>query len=96
MSHTITDHEALVRYSDLVTVVLNPRRTISKALAELRAEGGPDLDIPALAEQTGVPAEWLYQLDQARPGPVDLEDLERLCCILGRSPNDLLGYEADE
>jgi DNA-binding Xre family transcriptional regulator len=82
--------------SDLVTVVLNLRGTISKALAELQAEGGPDLDIPTLAEEVEVSVEWLCQLDQARLGPINLEDLERLCRILGRSPNDILGYEADE
>lgn len=76
-------------------MVCNPHGTISKALAELRAEGGPDLDIPALAEQAGVPVEWLYQSDQGQPGPINLEELERLCRVLGRSPNDLLGYEAD-
>ena len=76
-------------------MVLKPRSTISKALTELRAEGGPELSIPALAEQAGIPVEWLYQLDQGRLSPIGLEHLECLCRILGRSPNDLLGYEAD-
>jgi len=76
-------------------MVLKPRSTISKALTELRAEGGPELDIPTLAEQAGVPAEWLYQLDQGQLSPIGLQNLEYLCRILGRSPNDLLGYEAD-
>jgi DNA-binding Xre family transcriptional regulator len=76
--------------------VFNPRSSISKALAELRAGGGPDLDIPALAEQAKVSVEWLFQLDEGTLGPINLEELERLCCILGRSPNDLLGYETDE
>jgi DNA-binding Xre family transcriptional regulator len=77
-------------------MVLNAHGTISKALDELRAEGGPDLDILALAEEVEVSVEWLYQLNQAEPGPIDLNGLERLCRILGRSPNDILGYETDE
>lgn len=76
-------------------MVLKPRGTITKALTELKADGGPDLDISALAEQTGVPTEWLYELDQGRLSPLGLKNLERLCRILGRSPNDLLGYEPD-
>jgi DNA-binding Xre family transcriptional regulator len=76
-------------------MVLNSCGTISKALAEIRAEGGPDLDIPALAEEAGVPVEWLYQLNRGRPSSINLEDLDRVCRILGRSPNDILGYEAD-
>ncbi len=77
-------------------MIFNTRGTISKALAQLRAEGGPGLDIPALAKEAGVPVEWLYQLEQGQPGRADMNDLERLCRILGRSPNDILGYEADE
>jgi DNA-binding Xre family transcriptional regulator len=76
-------------------MVLNPQGTISKALIELRTGGGPDLEISGLAEQAGVPLEWLIQLDQGQLGPIGLQGLERLCRILGRSPNDLLGYEAD-
>lgn len=75
--------------------ILNPRGVISKALSELRAEGGPDLDIVTLAEQAGVPVEWLYHLEQGQLSPINLENLERICRILGRSPNDILGYEAD-
>jgi DNA-binding Xre family transcriptional regulator len=77
-------------------MVLKPRRTISKALSQLLEEGGPDLDLTALAEQAGVPLRWLEQLDQGQLSPMALQHLERLCRILGRSPNDLLGYEADE
>lgn len=77
-------------------MVLNTRGAISRALAQLRAEGGPDLDLPALAEEAGVSAEWLYQLEQGQLDRANLDDLERLCRILGRSPNDILGYEADE
>lgn len=76
-------------------MILNPRGTISKALVELQAADGPDLDVPALAEEVGVPVEFLYQLDRGQLSPIDLEHLERLCRILGRSPNDILGYEAD-
>ena len=76
-------------------MVLNPRGTIGKALAELRVTGGPDLDIPTLAREAKIAVEWLYQLDQGRLGPISLEELERLCRILGRSPNDILGYEPD-
>jgi DNA-binding Xre family transcriptional regulator len=76
-------------------MVLNPHGTISMALAELRVEGGPDLGIPALAEQADVSIERLYRLDAGQLGPIALDELERLCRILGRSPNDLLGYEAD-
>ncbi len=77
-------------------MILNSRGTINRALAQLLAEGGPDLDIPSLAEQAGVSAEWLHQLDQGQLDSANLGDLERVCRILGRSPNDVLGYEADE
>jgi DNA-binding Xre family transcriptional regulator len=77
-------------------MILDPRGMIDKALAQLLAEGGPDLDIPALAEQAGVPVEWLYQLDQGQLDRANLGNLDRVCRILGRSPNDVLGYEADE
>ncbi len=77
-------------------MILNTRGTISKALAELQAEGGPNLDLHRLAEQAGVSVGSLSRLDQGCVDAVDLEELERLCHILGRSPNDLLGYEADE
>ncbi len=77
-------------------MILNTRGTINRALAQLLAEGGPDLDIPALAEQAGVSVEWLHQLNQGQLGSANLGDLERVCYILGRSPNDVLGYEADE
>ena len=76
-------------------MVLNPNGAISKALTELQAEGGPGLDICALATQARVPVDWLRQLDEGQLGPVSLAELERLCRILGRSPNDLLGYEPD-
>jgi DNA-binding Xre family transcriptional regulator len=82
-------------HSSPAAIVLDPRGVISKALAELTVEGGPDLDIQALAEQAAVSVEWLYELDGGQLGPVDLAELERLCRILGRSPNGLLGYEAD-
>jgi DNA-binding Xre family transcriptional regulator len=78
-----------------MVVVLKPRRTISDALAAVRSEGGPDLDIAALAEQAKVRVECLYRLDEGRLCTIDLQELDRLCRILGRSPNDLLGYEAD-
>jgi len=77
-------------------MVLHLQGTISKALAELRAEGGPDLDISALANQAEVPVGWLDQLDRGQLDVIDLGGLERLCRILGRTPNDLLGYEPDE
>lgn len=77
-------------------MVLHPKGAISKALAELRAAGGPDLDIPALANEVEVPVERLCWLDQGQLDVVDLDELERLCRILGRTPNDLLGYEPDE
>ncbi len=77
-------------------MVLNPKETISKALAELRAEGGPDLTIPRLAQEAQVSAEWLYQLERGDMDTMRLADLERLCRILGRTPNDMLGYEPDE
>jgi DNA-binding Xre family transcriptional regulator len=81
--------------SESKVLVLRPEGTISRALEQTRAEGGPDLDIPALAEQAGVSAEWLYRLDMGRLAQVDLIELESVCRILGRSPNDLLGYEPD-
>jgi DNA-binding Xre family transcriptional regulator len=82
-------------HSDAASFGLNPRGTISKALGELKAEGGPDLDIPALADQVEVPTDWLYRFERGQIDALDLTALEQLCCILGRSPNDLLGYEAD-
>lgn len=85
----------LLRYSNVVPNVLDPRGTITGALTELKAKDGPELDILALAEQVEVPVEWLHQLDRGQLGVVNLAELERLCRILGRSPNDLLGYEAD-
>jgi DNA-binding Xre family transcriptional regulator len=76
-------------------MVLKPSRTISGALAAISAGGGPQLDIPALAEQAEVSVARLSQLDQGYLDAIDLPELDRLCQILGRSPNDLLGYEAD-
>jgi len=76
-------------------MVLKPVRTISEALAAIRAEGGPDLDVPTLAEQVEVSVARLHQLDAGQLEAIDLLELERLCRILGRSPNDLLGYESD-
>jgi DNA-binding Xre family transcriptional regulator len=76
-------------------MILKPCRTISEALAAISAEGGPDLDIPALAEQAEVSVARLHQLDQGYLDAIDFPALGRLCHILGRSPNDLLGYEAD-
>ncbi len=75
--------------------VLQLQGTISRALADLEAEGGPRLDIPALAEEVEVPTGRLYQLDRGQLDFLHLAELERLCRILGRSPNDILGYEAD-
>ena len=80
---------------DLSGVALNPRGTISRALAELRVQGGPDLEISDLAYQVEVSADRLQRLNRGQLGAVDLPDLDRLCRILGRSPNDLLGYEPD-
>jgi DNA-binding Xre family transcriptional regulator len=82
-------------HSDAASFVLNPRGTISKALGELKAAGGPELDIPALADQAEVPKDWLYRFERGQTDALNLMALEQLCCILGRSPNDLLGYEAD-
>jgi DNA-binding Xre family transcriptional regulator len=76
--------------------VFNSDGRISTALARIQTQGGPELDILALAREAEVPVEWLYQLDQGQLAPIKLDKLERLCRILGRSPNDLLGYEADE
>jgi DNA-binding Xre family transcriptional regulator len=75
--------------------VFEANGTVSRALAELQVEGGPALDLPALAWQAGVPEEWLDQLDHGQLSSIGLQHLERLCRILGRSPNDLLGYEVD-
>jgi DNA-binding Xre family transcriptional regulator len=75
--------------------ILDTRGKISQALAQIRTQGGPDLDIPALAAEARVPAEWLWQLDQGEPIQIEILDLARLCCVLGHSPNDLLGYEPD-
>ena len=76
-------------------MILYSHRTISRALTELRSEGGPELDLQALAEQAQIPVERICQLDMGQPGLINIAELERLCCILGRSPNDLLGYEPD-
>jgi DNA-binding Xre family transcriptional regulator len=75
--------------------VLDPQGSIKRALVEIGARGGPELDIEDLAEEAQVPADILVRLDQGRPVQVGVEELERLCRILGRSPNDLLGYESD-
>jgi DNA-binding Xre family transcriptional regulator len=76
--------------------IFNSGGKISTALAQIQTQGGPDLDISVLAQEAEVPVEWLYQLDQGQLAPIKLDKLERLCRILGRSPNDLLGYETDE
>jgi DNA-binding Xre family transcriptional regulator len=91
MSLTASEYE----HGNPAKTVLQLQGTISRALADLEAAGGPGLDIPALAEQVDVPAGRLYQLDQGQLGFLQLAELERLCRILGRSPNDILGYEAD-
>ena len=75
---------------------LEPSGTVSRALTQISAQGGPDLDIPALSEEAELSAEWLYRLDWGDLDVVELGHLARLCRILGRSPNDILGYEADE
>jgi DNA-binding Xre family transcriptional regulator len=80
----------------MVSRIFDPRGTIDRVLSQIQAEGGPDLDLSALAQEAGVSIEWLYDLDQGQLGLVHLGELERICRILGRSPNDLLGYEADE
>ena len=85
----------VLHWGDSVRMVLNPRGTISRVLAELQANGGPELGISGLAGQVEVSSEWLHRLDQGQLGAADLANLERLCRILGRSPNDLLGYESD-
>jgi DNA-binding Xre family transcriptional regulator len=76
--------------------VFSPRGAISTALDAIRADGGPDLDMPTLAAETRVSLQWIRQLDEGQLSPIGLQQLERLCRVLGRSPNDLLGYEADE
>jgi DNA-binding Xre family transcriptional regulator len=76
-------------------VVLDPQGAISRALEEILALGGPELNLMALAEETKVPVQRLQRFDTGCLGAVDIDQLERLCRILGRSPNDLLGYEAD-
>jgi DNA-binding Xre family transcriptional regulator len=76
-------------------VLLDPRGAISHALEEILALGGPEMDLMALAEETRVPVQRLQWFDAGCLGAVDIDQLERLCRILGRSPNDLLGYEAD-
>lgn len=81
--------------SEPTVVVLEPQGSISRALKQTRVAGGPDLDIPDLAEQADVTVEWLYKLDAGRLSQVDLAALEKVCRILGRSPNDILGYEPD-
>ncbi len=75
---------------------LETRGAVSRALDQIDRQGGPDLDIPALAEEAELSAEWLYRLDWGALEVVELGHLARLCCILGRSPNDILGYEVDE
>ena len=76
-------------------MILRPSRTISEALKAISVDGGPNLDILALAEQAEISVVRLHQLDQGRLDAIGLPELDRLCQILGRSPNDLLGYEAD-
>ena len=75
--------------------VFDSRETISRALAEIEAEGGPGLDISSLAEEAGVSIEWLHRLNAGQLDCINLDDLERICRVLGRSPNDITGYEAD-
>jgi DNA-binding Xre family transcriptional regulator len=75
--------------------ILDTRGRISRALVQIRTQGGPDLDIQALAAEAKVPVERLWQLDQGEPIQIEILELARLCCVLGHSPNDLLGYEPD-
>jgi DNA-binding Xre family transcriptional regulator len=75
--------------------VFHTHGRISRALAEIEADGGPDLDLDRLAAEAQVSVDLLCQMEGGRLGPVHLAELERLCQVLGRSPNDLLGYEPD-
>ncbi|GIK37368.1 MAG: helix-turn-helix domain-containing protein [Anaerolineae bacterium] len=75
--------------------MINPRGTISQALANLKAKEGVSLSIRALAEQLDLSKDLLYRLDNGQVQRVDLLDIDRICLALKITPNDLLGFKSD-
>ena len=43
--------------------LLEPSGAVSRALTQISVQGGPDLDILALAQEAQLSAEWVYRLD---------------------------------
>ena len=66
---------------------------ISVLLGKQQAETGARVSPRKLAEQAGVPKDFVYRLDSGTARHVDLEALARLCTALDCDLQDILVWE---
>ncbi len=66
---------------------------ISILLGKQQAETGQRISPRKLAEQAGVPKDFIYRLDAGQARHVDLDALAKLCAALHCQPQDILVWE---
>jgi DNA-binding Xre family transcriptional regulator len=68
---------------------------ITILLGKQQAATGERMSPRRLAEQAGVPKDFVYRLDAGQARHVDLDALARLCDVLHCELQDILVWEAD-
>ncbi len=66
---------------------------ITILLGKQQAETGQRISPRKLAEQAGIPKDFIYRLDAGRARHVDLDALTKLCIALHCQPQDIFVWE---
>ena len=67
---------------------------ITILLGRQQAETGQRTSPRKLAEQAGVPKDFIYRLDAGQARHVDLDALAKLCAALNCQPQDILVWDS--
>ena len=67
---------------------------ISVLLGKQQAETGARVSPRKLAEQAGVPKDFVYRLDAGQARHIDLDALAKLCAALKCQPQDILVWDS--
>ena len=72
---------------------LTTTRRITVLLGKQQAETGRRTSPRKLAQQAGVPKDFIYRLDAGQARHIDLDALAKLCAALNCQPQDILVWE---
>jgi DNA-binding Xre family transcriptional regulator len=84
----------IIRTDVLMNAKLSTSGRITVLLGKKQAETGQRTSPRKLAEQAGVPKDFIYRLDAGQARHIDLEALAKLCAALNCQPQDILVWES--